>query len=55
MASNEVKSMKMQKNNIARNLTTLRQIHKYSQEEVAEKIGVSRQAVAKWESGVSHS
>lgn len=47
--------MKMQKNNIARNLTTLRQIHKYSQEEVAEKIGVSRQAVAKWESGVSHS
>lgn len=38
---------------ISRNLTVLRQIHKYSQEEVAEKIGVSRQAVAKWESGVS--
>ena len=36
---------------ISRNLTVLRQIHKYSQEEVAEKIGVSRQAVAKWESG----
>ena len=46
--------MKMQKNNIARNLSILRQSHKYSQEEVAEQIGVSRQAVAKWETGVSH-
>lgn len=45
--------MKNLKNNIARNLTTLRQLHKYSQEDVAEQIGVSRQAVAKWESGVS--
>ena len=36
---------------ISRNLTVLRQIHKYSQEEVAETIGVSRQAVAKWEGG----
>ena len=43
--------MKMQKNNIARNLSLLRQSHKYSQEEVAEQIGVSRQAVAKWETG----
>lgn len=43
--------MKMQKNNIARNLSILRQSHKYSQEEVAEKIGVTRQAVAKWEGG----
>lgn len=43
--------MKMQKSNIARNLITLRQLHKYSQEDVAEQIGVSRQAVAKWESG----
>lgn len=40
--------MKPQKNNIARNLTTLRQLNKYSQEDVAEQIGVSRQAVAKW-------
>ena len=48
-----VKSMKMQKSNIAYNLTTLRQLNKFSQEEVAERIGVSRQAVAKWEAGVS--
>lgn len=26
----------------------------YSQEEVAGRLGVSRQAVAKWENGVSH-
>lgn len=45
--------MKVQKTNIARNLTTLRKLHKYSQEEVAERIGVSRQAVAKWEAGES--
>ena len=43
--------MKKQSNYISQNLTTLRQFHKYSQEEIAEKIGVSRQAVAKWESG----
>lgn len=36
---------------ISKNLLTLRKIHKMSQEEVAEKINVSRQAVAKWESG----
>ena len=47
--------MKIQKNNIARNLSELRRMNKFSQEEVAEKIGVSRQAVAKWETGVSHS
>lgn len=45
--------MKNQRNNIANNLSMLRQYHKYSQEEVAERIGVSRQAVAKWETGVS--
>ncbi len=45
--------MKIQKNHIARNLSILRQLHKYSQENVAEQIGVSRQAVAKWESGES--
>lgn len=47
--------MKKQSNLISLNLSALRQYHKYSQEEVAEKIGVSRQAVAKWESGVSQS
>lgn len=41
--------MKKMKNNIARNLSMLRQVNRYSQEEVAEQIGVSRQAVAKWE------
>ena len=33
------------------NLLTIRKLHKLSQEDVAEKIGVSRQAVAKWENG----
>ena len=36
---------------ISANLNTLRRQRGYSQEEVAEKIGVSRQAVAKWERG----
>ena len=45
--------MKAQKSNIARNLSALRQFHKYSQEDVAERVGVSRQAVAKWENGES--
>ena len=29
----------------------LRKLHNLTQEDVAEKVGVSRQAVAKWESG----
>lgn len=33
------------------NLTILRTAHGFSQEEVAEKIGISRQAYAKWERG----
>ena len=33
------------------NITALRSLNGYSQEEVAEKIGVSRQAYAKWEKG----
>lgn len=33
------------------NLLMLRNLHNYSQEEVAEKVGVSRQAYAKWEKG----
>lgn len=38
---------------IGENLLALRKINRMTQEEVAEKIGVSRQAVAKWESGES--
>ena len=30
------------------NISMLRNINGYSQEEVAEKIGISRQAYAKW-------
>ncbi len=33
------------------NLAMLRNLNGYSQEEVAEKIGISRQAYAKWEKG----
>ncbi len=35
------------------NLVMLRNIHGYSQEEVSEKIGISRQAYAKWERGTT--
>ena len=35
------------------NLLILRNINGYSQEEIAEKIGISRQAYAKWESGAT--
>ena len=35
------------------NLVMLRRIHGYSQEEISEKIGISRQAYAKWESGAT--
>lgn len=37
------------------NLYNLRKKQKISQEKLAEKIGVSRQSVSKWENGVSHS
>ena len=35
------------------NLIMLRNVHGYSQEQVAEKIEISRQAYAKWESGAT--
>lgn len=38
---------------INENLKLLRNKHKLSQEKIAEKIGVSRQTVTKWESGNS--
>lgn len=35
------------------NLIMLRNVHGFSQEDVAEKIGISRQAYAKWEKGTT--
>ncbi len=35
------------------NLLMLRNIHGFSQEAIAEKIGISRQAYAKWETGAT--
>lgn len=35
------------------NLIMLRNIHGYSQETISEKIGISRQAYAKWETGIT--
>lgn len=43
--------MNNSKNNIAVNLRHLRTRRRLSQEEVAGQIGVTRQAVAKWENG----
>lgn len=37
----------------AKRLFEYRKANGYSQEELAEKIGVSRQAISKWERGVS--
>ena len=35
------------------NLIMLRKLNNYSQEQIAEKLGISRQAYAKWESGLT--
>ena len=35
------------------NLVMLRKLNGYSQEQISEKIGISRQAYAKWESGAT--
>lgn len=39
---------------LAERLQELRKTAGYSQEQVAELLGLSRQAISKWESGVSH-
>ena len=39
--------------NIAERLQELRKKAGYSQEQVAEMLGISRQAISKWESGAS--
>ena len=36
---------------ISENIVKLRKKYNFSQEDVAEKIGVTRQTIAKWESG----
>ena len=41
------------KSMISRNLKSLRKKNQYTQEDIAEKINVSRQSVAKWENGES--
>lgn len=43
--------MNNHKNNIATNLRHLRKMKRLTLEELAEKVGVSRQAAAKWENG----
>ena len=40
-------------NQLGARIAKLRRASGMSQEELAEKLGVSRQAVSKWESGVS--
>ena len=48
-----MKGMKNMKNMISVNLKYLRTLHELSQEQFSEKLGVSRQTIAKWESGES--
>lgn len=40
---------------MAEKIQALRQAQNLSQEQLAERLEVSRQSVSKWESGVSHS
>ncbi len=41
--------------NLSKKIYELRKASGMSQEQLAEKINVSRQSISKWESGVSHS
>lgn len=38
---------------IARNLISLRQSHNWTQDDISEMLHISRQAISKWETGVS--
>lgn len=49
----KMSNLKYNENNLAYNLSILRKLKHLSQENVAEQIGVTRQAVAKWETGES--
>ncbi len=40
---------------LGENIAKLRAEKHLSQAELAEKIGISRQSISKWETGVSHS
>lgn len=40
---------------LSEKIVQLRKEQGLSQEELAERLGLSRQAVSRWESGVSHS
>ena len=41
-------------NNLSENLKKIRKDNNLSQEQLAEKLGVSRQAISKWESGAAY-
>lgn len=40
-------------NNLSENLKKIRKDNNLSQEQLADELGVSRQAISKWESGLS--
>ena len=41
-------------NNFSENIKKIRKEHNLSQEQLAEELGVSRQAISKWESGAAY-
>lgn len=41
-------------NNLSNNLKKIRKEHHLSQEQLADELGVSRQAISKWESGIAY-
>lgn len=41
--------------NIGKNIRLLRQENQWTQEQLAEQLGVSYQAISKWENNISHS